>query len=855
MRGIEVPYSGRAVEWSEWLDVLTPDIRISTDDLVQEIRDRLDTLDEWIDDDLLNKVNQTIIDLTEAVAQIDQEEQARIDGAIEAADRFRGLLDQIESIRDYVANADYAGYTAREEIRRTITARLETSIASFDERITTAVSATAAISERLTVFSAEVDDLGAQIITVDTARVDGDSALAQQIALLAAGTDNQFDPLVIWGFNSSVEGWSGNGTPTVSGGFLRPADHASDPYVTSPVGLSASANAYPQVRGRVRKYGAPTWDGRAWWKQAADTTWDTGRSATISAPSFDANGIGLITFNMAWSGTIDQIRLDLSTAQDATNYFSIDWISIGSPSPGASRAELLAERTARIDADGALTSDIVALEAEITDPVSGLTALAGGVSALEASVDTLGDTVNAHSTALTGINAELLEKADVDVVDELRAEVEAIGGGGVVSQGSALTAIRNSLLPLASEVLDQEFANFLSKMDGLKVTAEASSSLDTKLTLTAESLDILSQAVTRVQAIIPGLATATALSALTARVTATEAELTSVASSINSINVSLPLKANTSDVNTALATKASASGLTALTARVTQTENDISSQADAITAINSSLGTKASASALTALSTRVSATEDGLATKASATSVTSLSATVGDIMADARFKMEVVAGPSGYARIGARVRYGTSGGYRAAGWYTDVPSNPEADTLFVVNADQFAFVSGSSRLVPFRIAGGIVYIDDLKVKTSNIEEGAILVVESASNSGSVAIGTSRTANVTIVHGNRAAIPGLKVKVTASAAYWSDTDDGGTGGQPGAATLRNITDGVDVAFARMPLVSTGSSWANSFSYTYLFTPPTGRTSTTFRLTVGGRGTVEDMNIVAEAFKAT
>lgn len=856
VKGIEVPYSGRKVEWSEWIDVLTDDIRISPDDLVQEIRDRLDTLDEWIDDDLLNKVNQTIIDLSAAVAQIDQEEQERIDGAIEAADRFRGLLDQIESIRDYVANADYAGYTAREEIRRTITARLETSIASFDERITTAVSETAAISERITTFEAEVDDLGAQIITVDTARADGDSALAQQITLLSAGTDNQFDPAKLWGFDSTVESWTGNGTPTVASGFLRPANHASDPYVTSPTDLNIVANAYTQVRARVRKTGTLTWDGRAWWRQASDATWDTGRSATVSEPSFDANGIGLITFNMAWSGTIDRIRLDLSTVQDATNYYTIDWISIGSPSPGASRAELLAERTARIDGDSALASDIVALQAEITDPVSGLTALAGGVSALEASVDTLDDTVTAHSTALTGINAELIEKADVDVVAELQAEVEALGGGGIVSQGSAVTAIRNSLLPLAGEVADQEFANFLSRMDGLKVTAEASNSLDTKITLMGDSLDIVSQAVTRVQAVIPGLATATALEAITSRVTATESSITAQASSINSINVALPLKANTSDVNTALATKASASGLTALTARVTQTEDDIDSQADAITAINASLGTKAAASALTALTTRVTAAEDGLATKASASSVTSLSATVGDVTADYRQKAEVVAGPSGYVRVGTRLRYGTTGDYKSAGFYFDVPANPALDTLCVVNADQFAFVSGSSRLVPFRIDDGVVYIDDLKVGTHNIDAGAVFVVEGNSGSGSVAVGSDRVVNVTIVHGNRELIPGLKVKVTASAAYWSSiSNDDGSGGQPGSATLRNVTDDETIAFARMPLESTGSAYANSFSYSYLFTPPTGRTATQFRLTVKGRGTVEDMNVIAEAFKAT
>lgn len=818
VKGKEVPYSGRATEWSEWISVTTPDIRISEDDMVQEIRDRLETLDDWIDDDLLDKVNQTIIDLNAAVDQIYQEEQDRIDGAIENAGRFRSILNEIESIRDYVANADYAGYTAREEIRRTITVRLESSIASFDERITTAVSDTAAISERLTTFSAEVDDLGAQIITVDTARVDGDTALAQQISLLSAGTDNQFDPAKFWGFDSSIEGWTGNGVPTVSGGFLRPANHASDPYVTSPAGLAIGATGYPQIRGRIRKFGAPVWDGRAWWKQVSDTTWDTGRSNTVAEPSFDGNGIGLITFNMAWSGTIDAMRLDLSTVQDATNYYVIDWISIGSPSPGASRAELLAERTARVSATDALASDIVALEASINDPTTGLTAIAGGVTALESEVSILEGVVSAHSTALTGINVALDGKAGIDAVTELEAQIDALGTDGIISHGSAITAIRNSLLPLASEILDQDFANFLSKMEGLKVTAEASNSLDTKITLTAESLDILSQAVTRVQAVIPGLATSTALTALTARVTATEGTLTSQASSITSINATLPLKANTSDVNTALATKASASGLTALTGRVTQTEDDIESQADAITSINTALGTKASASALTALSTRVTATEDGLVTKASASSVTALTATVDDITADARFKMEVVTGPSGYARIGARARYGTSGSYRAAGWYLDVPSNTALDTQFVIEADRFAFVDGTSKIVPFRIDDGSVYIDDLKVLSSNIEPGVVSEYESYQNAATKDLAATvftEFARIVVSHGANS-----RPLLIFAAATAADVD----GWRVARVVEENTGEIIDISNG----VDNGNTWRTSGP----FFPPSGRTTTTF-----------------------
>ena len=49
--------------------------------------------------------------------------------------------------------------------------------------------------------------------------------------------------------------------------------------------------------------------------------------------------------------------------------------------------------------------------------------------------------------------------------------MDALGGGGIVSKSEAVTALRNSLLPLASEILDQDFANFLGDMQGKKLTA------------------------------------------------------------------------------------------------------------------------------------------------------------------------------------------------------------------------------------------------------------------------------------------------------------------------------------------------------------------------------------------------
>lgn len=205
-----------------------------------------------------------------------------------------------------------------------------------------------------------------------TARTAADQGLAQQITLLSAGAGEQFDYKKIWYFDSGDEGWTGNGTPTVSGGWLRPAN-ATDPYLVSPTGIAADGAQYTQVRLRIRKTGTPTWAGELWWRTAVDSTWDSARKTTISEPTYDGNGIGLVTINLPWSGVIDRVRVDLSTVQDAGNGYDVDWVAVGRPSPGASSAALLEESLARTSAIDAEATSRRALSTKLTglqDPAS-----------------------------------------------------------------------------------------------------------------------------------------------------------------------------------------------------------------------------------------------------------------------------------------------------------------------------------------------------------------------------------------------------------------------------------------------------------------------------------------------------
>jgi hypothetical protein len=670
---------------------------VDLENLSEDIQQKLEELQEWIDAGLKDIVDQTVVDLS---SEID----GRVTGAIESATRYRSILDEMSAIRDYAADQDFANYRDKEQLRQAITARVEGGFASFDERITVAASDTSAVSQRVTTLEASTSSIAAQITDIDEAIVEGDLALAQQISLLSAGTDNQFDPVNLWDFEVDASGWTGNGTPTVASGFLRPANAATDPYVASPA-IEVMAAKYRQVRLRIRKFGSPVWEGYCYWKASTDSTWDTARRAVVAEPAYDANSIGLITFNPEWSGSIAQIRIDLSAAQTATDYFIIDWISVGAPSPGASRAELAAERLARIDQDEAIASSLVALEAEFNDPETGLGAVATGVSVLEARVTDNEGLINAQATSLDALAVSLDGKAGIDVVNELSAEVEALGGGGLVSQGGDIRAVRNEIWPLASETIEQDFASFLGTMGALKVTADASDVLDTKITLTNNSIDIVARAVTQVQSVLPGLASSTALSALSTRVTAAEGNISSASSAITS------LQSDLGSLTTVVGTKASASALTALTTRVSSAEANISTASSAITSLQSDLGslegvvgTKASASALTALTTRVSTAEGEI--EAVSDSLSTVTSRVDDVSADARFRMTATSGPTGFARIAAQARVSSGAGWRTAGWYLDVPTNVSEPTQFLINADRFAILNGSAKNQPFVVEDG-----------------------------------------------------------------------------------------------------------------------------------------------------
>ena len=342
------------------------------------------------------------------------------------------------------------------------------------------------------------------------ARSTQDTALAQQITLLSAGAGEQFDWKEIWYFDDGIEGWTGNGTPTASGGFLRPANQASGAYVASPTGLAVDAEKYRQVRLRIRKGGTPTFAGYIWWNGAGQS-WDTSRRLTLDTPSFDTNGISLIVANLEWTGTIDQIRVDLSSAQTATDYFEIDWVATGRPSPGASSAQLLDEQIARAAADAAEVTARETLSTSIIGTTNPTGVTLGGLTAgliydertarttqdtaLATSISTLQATVTSNYTTL-----------DAAITDEATARANA--DSAEVTARQALSTTLTGFTDPTGKTLADLASGLVFDEKSARVTAD--SALSTSISGLSSDLGDLSADLTTVQTTLVELDSAVA---------------------------------------------------------------------------------------------------------------------------------------------------------------------------------------------------------------------------------------------------------------------------------------------------------------------------------------------------------
>lgn len=270
-------------------------------------------------------------DLAEQQAKLAAEISARIQAiADEAAARAAGLA---QAAQDLVAEAllRQQGVT---EAMQAISAEAQ---ARIDALLNEKMAREAAISRE------------------EQLRQSADESLARAVSEVAAGSGTQFDSIKLWPFNQTIEGWTGNGAPTLVDGWLRPANHATAPWVQSPVVLAVDGSAYRFVKLRVKRVGSPTWNGFLQWITTTDQAWNTQKRVAIPEPAWDVNGVATVDVQDIawWPATVDAIRLQLGAAQTVANYYLIDYIAVGRPQPGASVALVQEETQARITADAA----------------------------------------------------------------------------------------------------------------------------------------------------------------------------------------------------------------------------------------------------------------------------------------------------------------------------------------------------------------------------------------------------------------------------------------------------------------------------------------------------------------------
>jgi hypothetical protein len=609
----------RLTSWSAYVEVTTGDVGVSLIDLAQDVTDLFDDIGADLTQ-VISDVSQEITDRTDADAA---EALARVDlSRVHAGDLRRGRDDVLAlatEIADLGANAELD----RQEIRTSLTVTAGALTAAYTQAITIATGPSSALVSEQTNLAAGIDGVNASIDAVNLAYAAADTAVALEvttlgtqlrgsytgtdwtqaggmisqinssitsqfesvsaaIASISAGVDEQFDFAVIWNFDATVQDWTGNGTPTwvAGGGWMRPADHGSDPYVISPAGLGVDLDTYGQVRLRIRKTGAPVWEGYLWWKRTGDTTWDAGRRVTIDEPTFDG-GISVVSVDLGLTGELVQIRFDLSTAQDGADYFEIDWVAVGRSSPGASVASvntlnqaltnginaqasarealsvnltgvadpagltigdlasglIYSERVARVAADESIQSKVTSLEGSVTDLDTGLTTAGSAISALDVRVSDNEDGISTLSSDLTALTSTVDGKADVSALEDLETSINIDNIEGLSAQAVGRRALEATLLADALEAA--EVGSNAALTD--QAAAQANAAVRQETYARTEQNEAVTTAVAGrvdvIEATLPGKAEATYVEEVEARVTETENGITSAVEALSAVEV------------------------------------------------------------------------------------------------------------------------------------------------------------------------------------------------------------------------------------------------------------------------------------------------------------------------------
>lgn len=505
-------------------------------------------------------VNKSLTDSITQVRQSVTDTAAEINATIdlEIARVSKTLADGDAALNAQIKTAENGLKQSLSQVNTTLTNAVKQETA---DRI---ADVNAKASQAADELLAATQGIEASIESLTQVMKTADENLAREMSSLAAGANIQFDSQVIWHFNNqTTEGWTGSaGVPGVSqDGWLRPADSATDPYITSPGGLAVDGAAYRFIMLRFRKTGKPVWAGEIRWVSAGENFNNTKRYI-VAEPEY-ADGVATLTVrDIPWTGNIDRIRLDLTNQQDASNFIEFDWIAVGRPAPGASTAALQDVRstlsnalTAEAQARSTLaaqmrgsydgsdlekvtsgllyqekTARVTAISAEVKARESLQTQFNDNKAAVSGELSSLTTEQSAQASRIGGLETSLGKKADAAALTSLTQKVEQ-QGTTLTSQGAALTSLTNRVGQTET---------------GLAGTNEALSGLQSVVTQQGDRITSQGQSITK-------------------------------------------LMSDLGTTNAALAKKAEAAAVTALTQQVEQNGRDIRSNTDSITSLSNQL--------------------------------------------------------------------------------------------------------------------------------------------------------------------------------------------------------------------------------------------------------------------------
>ncbi|KDH15013.1 DUF1983 domain-containing protein [Klebsiella pneumoniae] len=581
--GAEFWYRARLVDrlgnespWTGWVQGMASD---NFDDYYENLTDAIKDTAAW------EETQRTISETQEGIRNTQQElEQTAEELRQEAADQAKQVSQNIDaSAKSITADVNQQiavlsksladGDAALNAQIKTAENGLKQSLSQVNTTLTNAVKQETAdriadinakAAQAADELLAATQGIEASIESLTQVMKSADENLAREMSSLAAGANIQFDSQVIWHFNSqTTEGWTGSaGVPGVSrDGWLRPADSATDPYITSPGGLAVDGAAYRFIMLRFRKTGKPVWAGEIRWVSAGENFNNTKRYI-VAEPEY-ADGVATLTVrDIPWTGNIDRIRLDLTNQQDASNFIEFDWIAVGRPAPGASTAALQDVRSTLSNAltseaqarstlaaqmrgsyDGSdlekvtsgllyqeKTARVTAIQAEVKARESLQMQFNDNKAAVSGELSSLTTEQRAQASRIGGLETSLGKKADATALTSLTQKVEQ-QGATLTSQGAALTSLTNRVGQTET---------------GLAGTNEALSGLQSVVTRQGDRITSQGQSITK-------------------------------------------LTSDLGTTNSALVKKAEAAAVTALTQQVEQNGRDIRSNTDSITRLSNQL--------------------------------------------------------------------------------------------------------------------------------------------------------------------------------------------------------------------------------------------------------------------------